>query len=66
MNILKLPFIARRIKDFINNETYMEEFNHTILHKQNIFQKTQSKLQKQQEKVTSSSNQDYEMHYQSQ
>jgi hypothetical protein len=33
---LKQPIIARRIKTFLNEEYFKEEFSHTILHKQHI------------------------------
>lgn len=34
--ILKQPIIARRIKSFLNDNCFKEEFSHTILHKQHI------------------------------
>ena len=34
--ILKQPIITRRIKQFLNEDCFKEEFSHTILHKQHI------------------------------
>lgn len=36
--ILKSPIIARRIKQFLNDDTFKDEFSHTILHKHNVMQ----------------------------
>mmetsp|Transcript_41011 Transcript_41011/g.30160 ORF Transcript_41011/g.30160 Transcript_41011/m.30160 type:complete len:157 (+) Transcript_41011:501-971(+) len=35
--ILKQPIIARRIQAFLSEQTFKDEFSHTILHKQNVF-----------------------------
>jgi NIMA (never in mitosis gene a)-related kinase len=36
--ILKTPIIARRIKSFLNEDIFKDEFSHTILHKHNVMQ----------------------------
>ena len=38
--ILKHQIIAPRIRNFLNNKDFKEEFAHTILHKQNVFDRT--------------------------
>ena len=38
--LLKHPLISSRIKKFLDEEDFKSEFNHTILHKQNVFNKT--------------------------
>jgi len=35
--ILKYPVIAERIKKLLNEEDFKDEFSHTILHNQNVF-----------------------------
>lgn len=35
--ILKYPIIAERIKKLLNEEDFKDEFSHTILHNQNVF-----------------------------
>jgi NIMA (never in mitosis gene a)-related kinase len=35
--ILKFPCIADRIKKLLNEEDFKDEFSHTILHNQNVF-----------------------------
>ena len=42
--IVKLPIIANRIKGFLSDDEFKNEFAHTILHKQNAFNKTQCQL----------------------
>ena len=37
-SLLKLPVLNRRISNYLNSETLNEEFAHTVLHNQNIFQ----------------------------
>ncbi len=34
--VLKTPIIARRIKSFLNENVFKDEFSHTILHKHNV------------------------------
>jgi hypothetical protein len=36
---LKEKILAPRIRNFLNNDDFKDEFAHTILHKQNIFDK---------------------------
>lgn len=38
--LLKNAMIANRVKIFLSDDQFINEFNHTILHKQNVFQKT--------------------------
>lgn len=42
--ILKMPVIANRIQTFLTDEDFKNEFAHTILHKQNAFNRTQNQL----------------------
>jgi len=35
--ILKLPFLSGRVKSYLSDEDFRNEFAHTILHKQNVF-----------------------------
>jgi hypothetical protein len=32
-----VPCIENRIQNFLNNDTFKEEFAHTLLHNQNVF-----------------------------
>ena len=41
---MKQPIVARRIRQFLNDEIFHQEFSHTILHNQNVMQ--QRNLQK--------------------
>ena len=34
--ILKRPIISKRIKQFLNDNTFKNEFSHTILHNQQV------------------------------
>jgi len=45
--LLKDKLVAPRIKKFLSNEDFKDEFAHTILHKQNVFLKTQKNLENQ-------------------
>ena len=38
--VLKDKLLAPRIKTFLSNEDFKDEFAHTVLHKQNVFEKT--------------------------
>jgi len=38
--VLKDKLLAPRIKKFLSNDDFKDEFAHTILHKQNVFEKT--------------------------
>lgn len=42
--ILKDKLLSERIKHFLSNNEFKEEFAHTMLHKQNIFAKAQTFL----------------------
>lgn len=47
--ILKDKLLVPRIRNFLNNSDFKEEFAHTILHKHNVFDRTQQRmLQRQQ------------------
>ena len=35
--ILKIPIIEKRIKNFLQGELFRDEFSHTLLHKQDVF-----------------------------
>ena len=35
--ILKMPFIQNRIKNFLTDSVRLNEFSHTVLHRQNVF-----------------------------
>lgn len=35
--ILKVPFIKERVATLLNEDDFKEEFSHTILHNQNVF-----------------------------
>ncbi len=35
--LLKVPVIERRIDRFLTGQTFMDEFSHTLLHNQNVF-----------------------------
>lgn len=35
--LLKVPVIERRIERFLNGAEFMDEFSHTLLHNQNVF-----------------------------
>lgn len=34
--ILKQPIVSRRIKQFLKEDVFKQEFSHTILHNQNV------------------------------
>lgn len=36
--ILKVPIIDKRIKQFLSQDIFMDEFSHTLLHNQNVFE----------------------------
>ena len=36
--LLKVPVIERRIDRFLTGQTFMDEFSHTLLHNQNVFE----------------------------
>lgn len=42
--ILKSSMITSRIKTYLNDDDFKNEFAHTILHKQDVFNKTQNNL----------------------
>jgi len=35
--LLKVPVIERRIERFLAGDVFMDEFSHTLLHNQNVF-----------------------------
>ena len=35
--MLKVPVIERRIERFLTGASFMDEFSHTLLHNQNVF-----------------------------
>lgn len=41
-NILKFPVIQERIKMLLNEDDFKDEFSHTILHNQNVFDEFRS------------------------
>ena len=41
--ILKFPIIQERIKMLLNEEDFKDEFSHTILHNQNVFDEFRAK-----------------------
>jgi hypothetical protein len=43
---LKYPIIAERIRRLLNEETFKDEFSHTILHNQNVFDEFKALQQK--------------------
>lgn len=51
--VLKDRLLTGRIKQFLNNDDFKDEFAHTVLHKQNVFNKTQNKLLQQQMRLDS-------------
>lgn len=51
--VLKDRLLAPRIKKFLGNDCFKEEFAHTILHKQNVFERAQQHLVKQLERQES-------------
>jgi len=40
--LLKYPVIADRIKKLLNEDDFKDEFSHTILHNQNVFDEFRS------------------------
>lgn len=55
--VLKMPLISSRIKTYLSDDEFKNEFAHTMLHKQNIFNKTQSSLMAQAKKEVESQQQ---------
>ena len=49
-----MPLISSRIKTYLSDDEFKNEFAHTMLHKQNIFNKTQSSLMAQAKKEVES------------
>lgn len=37
-SILNMPIIQKRIKNYLQSELFKEEFSHTLLHNQNVFE----------------------------
>ena len=53
--LLKVPVIERRIERFIGGDVFREEFSHTLLHNQNVFEefkRIQQQRQAEEEKKT--------------
>jgi len=48
--VLKYPVIAERIQKLLNEEDFKDEFSHTILHNQNVFDEFKSLQAKKQSK----------------
>lgn len=48
--IVKNKLIAPRIRNFLNNAEFQDEFAHTILHKQNVFDRANQQLLERQRK----------------
>jgi len=38
--LLKFPILRHRIRQIMDDDLFFEEFSHTVLHQQQIFQKT--------------------------
>lgn len=47
--ILKDKLISPRIRMFLSNKDFKDEFAHTILHKQNVFDRTQQNMFKKEQ-----------------
>jgi hypothetical protein len=41
--ILNIPLIKNRIKNFLSQTVYKDEFSHTLLHNQNVFEEFNKK-----------------------
>ena len=41
--ILNIPLIKNRIKNFLSQTVYNDEFSHTLLHNQNVFEEFSKK-----------------------
>lgn len=52
--ILKIDIIAKRAKELLNEEEYIQEFSHTVLHNRNIFKEVNQQNAKDIEKSHSS------------
>jgi NIMA (never in mitosis gene a)-related kinase len=48
-SILKFPIIQERIKMLLNEDDFKDEFSHTILHNQNVFDEFRTAQQKKKE-----------------
>lgn len=48
-NILKFPVIQDRIRLLLNEDDFKDEFSHTILHNQNVFDEFRAAQQKKKE-----------------
>mmetsp|Transcript_27914 Transcript_27914/g.29086 ORF Transcript_27914/g.29086 Transcript_27914/m.29086 type:complete len:529 (-) Transcript_27914:57-1643(-) len=55
--ILKTPIIVKRIKNFLNEVEYSNEFSHTILHNYNIFSNKKAEVDKKEAKAPASASQ---------
>jgi hypothetical protein len=47
--VLKYPIIRDRIPSLLNQDTFKDEFSHTILHGQNVFDEFKAKKQQMKE-----------------
>lgn len=41
--VLKHPLLSSRIKQFLENSVFRDEFSHTLLHNQNVFEEFKAK-----------------------
>ena len=48
-SILKFPIIQERIRMLLNEDDFKDEFSHTILHNQNVFDEFRAAQQKKKE-----------------
>ncbi len=40
--LIRIPIIAKRAQSLLDDETFVEEFSHTVLHRMNIFEKNKA------------------------
>ena len=45
--ILKMPIVAERVRQTVNNEDFVKEFTSSSINKQNLFNQAQKRLQQQ-------------------
>lgn len=43
--VLKMPIIARRISNFLEDDLFKDEFSHTLLHNKDVFREFQRRQQ---------------------
>jgi len=49
-DLLKNPLIKPRIKRYLEEDSFMEEFSHTLLHNQDVFKAFTEKSKQEEEK----------------